>query len=135
MKNVTITLTRNQAKELTTVISHLVGCLQDRATKAHSGLLDEDWAFWHCIEKACATSLGFDAYCDPTSDLAQSILNQLEPEKRTPDEWQNILGITVLDPDGWDRKNFAVDWAKPLTQAEFQAKADMSTTTGRRNRL
>ena len=49
--------------------------------------------------------------------------------KRTPEEWQKILRVIVLDPDGWDRSaNFMADWAKPLTEEEFRAKSDMSTT-------
>ena len=44
-----------------------------------------------------------------------------------PNEWEIILGITVLDPDGWDRQNFAEDWGKPLSYDEFWAKAGMST--------
>lgn len=50
--------------------------------------------------------------------------------KRTPDEWQKILNIVVLDPDGWDRSNFSVDWVKPLTKQEFKDKASHSTTMG-----
>lgn len=134
MKNVTIELSREQAQELSTVITHLTGCLQYRAGLNKSGILDDDWAFWNEISKAISTSFGYEAFMDPTSDLAQSLLNQMEPVKRTPHEWEGILGITVLAPDGWDRKNFTADWAIPLTQAEFQAKADVSTTT-RRNRL
>lgn len=50
-----------------------------------------------------------------------------DSELRTPDEWQTVTGITVRDPDGWDRHNFAEDWAKPLTKMEFIRKAMMST--------
>lgn len=48
--------------------------------------------------------------------------------RRTPSEWETALGVIVLDPDGWDRRNFADDWVKPLTEAEFRAKASVSTT-------
>jgi len=48
-------------------------------------------------------------------------------EERTPDEWIAHTGIRILDPDGWDRSNFAEDWAKPLTLEEFKRKAAMST--------
>jgi len=41
--------------------------------------------------------------------------------------WERIMGITVIDPDGWDRKNLDADWAKPLTFDEFYDKATEST--------
>jgi hypothetical protein len=45
----------------------------------------------------------------------------------TPAEWEVILDVKVLDPDGWDRRNFREDWAKPLTRAEFRSKLFIST--------
>jgi len=51
--------------------------------------------------------------------------------KRTPAEWEQVTGIRILDPDGWDRKNFEVDWAIPLTEKEFIAKAFTSTIIDR----
>ena len=47
--------------------------------------------------------------------------------KLTPAEWEMILGITIIDPDGWNRKNLDADWAKPLTFDEFYDKATEST--------
>lgn len=47
--------------------------------------------------------------------------------KFAPYQWETILDIYILDPDGWDRQNFKEDWAKPLTMAEFRRKAMMST--------
>lgn len=54
----------------------------------------------------------------------------MSSERRTPDEWlqtEPFRDIIVLDPDGWDRKNFAADWARPLTEREFAEKVAMST--------
>jgi hypothetical protein len=48
-----------------------------------------------------------------------------------PETWCELLGIHILDPDGWDRKNFAEDWAKPLLFADFADKCNHSTTDGR----
>ena len=52
-------------------------------------------------------------------------------EQKTPSEWlkDERFGycILVLDPDGWDRKNFAEDWARPLTEEEMHGKVMMST--------
>lgn len=47
--------------------------------------------------------------------------------KAQPSEWERILGICVLDPDGWDRKNPA-DWNTPITLNDFLDKCDESTT-------
>ena len=76
MKNVTVELTSDQARELCTVITSLTGNLQHRAAMDKSGILDDDWRFWNEITKAISTSFGYEAYMDPTSDLAQSLLNQ-----------------------------------------------------------
>lgn len=50
---------------------------------------------------------------------------------KTPAEWASYLDVVILDPDGWDRSDFAVDWARPLTEAEFRLKAALSTTNMR----
>ena len=51
-------------------------------------------------------------------------------ERKTPDEWlktEYFAGIQVLDPDGWDRKNFTEDWVRPLTLQEMNDKVVRST--------
>lgn len=49
--------------------------------------------------------------------------------KFTPSTWQRILGFSVLDPDGWDRRanKFDMDWQEPLSFDQFMDKADQST--------
>lgn len=47
---------------------------------------------------------------------------------RTSQEWADLLGVEVLDPDGWDRRNFRESWAEPITRAEFGRRAAISTT-------
>jgi hypothetical protein len=47
-------------------------------------------------------------------------------KKRLPSEWEQLIGIEVIDPDGWDRKN-PHHWEIPLTAAEFLDKCDSST--------
>lgn len=51
----------------------------------------------------------------------------MSTEKKTPNEWMAVTGIEIMDPDGWDRRNFDADWEIPLTRDEFLGKAFMST--------
>jgi len=51
-------------------------------------------------------------------------------ERRTPDNWlkdPQFHGLTISDPDGWDRQNFTIDWAKPLTRKEMWEKVNLSS--------
>ena len=47
--------------------------------------------------------------------------------KRSPDKWGKLLNILIIDPDGWNRSNYDVDWKKKLTLSEFIQKASNST--------
>lgn len=55
--------------------------------------------------------------------------------RKLPEEWCKETGITVHDPDGWDRRNFEEDWNKPITWEEFRYKVAMSTITDPRSAL
>ena len=46
----------------------------------------------------------------------------------SPVVWCALLGIEVLDPDGWDRSDFEASWARRITEAEFRERAAISTT-------
>ena len=47
---------------------------------------------------------------------------------RTSEEWAVQLGADVLDPDGWDRKNFIFSWhEEPITREEFDRRYLRST--------
>lgn len=49
-------------------------------------------------------------------------------DKKLPSDWERILGIIVMDPDGWDRQgDFEKDWFTPITKEEFMRKAAQST--------
>lgn len=53
-------------------------------------------------------------------------------EKKTPDEWlqePDFEGIVVMDPDGWDRKNYEESWAEPITSLEMSKRLGTSTCT------
>lgn len=49
---------------------------------------------------------------------------------KSSDEWlkePKYAGITVLDPDGWDRSNYDVSWAEQISELEFNRRVGMST--------
>jgi len=54
-------------------------------------------------------------------------------EKKTPSEWEVIRKIRVLDPDGWDRQNFAESWSTPITEYDFWRRAAESTIENMRS--
>lgn len=50
--------------------------------------------------------------------------------KKKPDDWlktEEFKHITILDPDGWDRSNYDVDWNIPITREEMWNKTMMCT--------
>jgi hypothetical protein len=50
--------------------------------------------------------------------------------KLSAEEWlatDDYKGIQVLDPDGWDRKNYDVSWAEKITKNEFERRLVKST--------
>lgn len=55
-------------------------------------------------------------------------LGKVEPIKRTSEDWAAQLGAEVLDPDGWDRRNFIYSWHEELiTREEFDRRFMAST--------
>lgn len=48
-----------------------------------------------------------------------------KPEAKTPAEWSDIEGVTILDPDGWrkDRQ----PWETPITREDFLNRMAYST--------
>jgi hypothetical protein len=52
--------------------------------------------------------------------------------KKTSAEWNKFYDYLVLDPDGWDRKNFRRSWYKEkITNEEFMDRAMKSTISKR----
>lgn len=51
--------------------------------------------------------------------------------KKSSEEWAKELAakceIIVMDPDGWDRKNFVHSWAERITKEEFVKRVTVST--------
>ena len=46
---------------------------------------------------------------------------------RRSGEWVLLTGVTIADPDGWDRKDFQRSWNEPITRAEFARRVRRST--------
>lgn len=46
---------------------------------------------------------------------------------RNADEWCKILDVTIMDADGWDKKNFDESWAEKITRQEFVDRGFRST--------
>ena len=46
---------------------------------------------------------------------------------RSSQVWADLTGVVVLDPDGWDRSNFAASWSEPITLEEFRSRVYIST--------
>jgi hypothetical protein len=51
---------------------------------------------------------------------------------RSANDWlkqPQYAGITVMDPDGWDRRGgfFAASWAEEITEEEFEKRLSVST--------
>lgn len=46
-----------------------------------------------------------------------------------PEHWERVEGIRVIDPDGWQRDtgDWASEWARPVTHADFMRRCDEST--------
>ena len=44
----------------------------------------------------------------------------------TPDEWSAVLGVRVVDPDGWRGHN-GRDWTDPISLREFVKRCWPST--------
>lgn len=49
---------------------------------------------------------------------------------RSADEWlaqPEYEHKKILDPDGWDRRNFAESWNEKITRAEFERRLNECT--------
>ena len=62
----------------------------------------------------------------------------MEKELKTSEEWSNdpkYNDIKILDPDGWDRKNFDFSWSELITEMEFNIRLGTSTCSWPRSKL
>lgn len=66
-------------------------------------------------------------------DKGQEIIREIwglkkqTTDKRLPSEWERYTGVTVVDPDGWDRSNFDVSWNTPIDYNEWSDRSSKST--------
>lgn len=58
---------------------------------------------------------------------ANVFIDYFRKKKELPQMWERLLDILVMDPDGWDRRNFDIDWNKKLSLKDFLIKASEST--------
>ena len=48
--------------------------------------------------------------------------------KKTSKEWSEHFGCVVLDPDGWDRKNYEFSYyLEEISESEFRDRCAKST--------
>lgn len=58
-----------------------------------------------------------------------------EKEIKTSEQWIKNCEITVLNPDGWDRRNFNFSWyEEKITIEEFQRRLTTSTVQFRKDK-
>ena len=47
---------------------------------------------------------------------------------RTSEEWNQIFNIRIMDPDGWDRKNYDYSFKEEkISYEEFRMRVNRST--------
>lgn len=51
--------------------------------------------------------------------------------KLTPEHWEKLKGIVIVDPDGWRRDGYFL-WDNPITEEEFDRRAAESTIANRK---
>jgi hypothetical protein len=65
--NATISLTEEEAKVLSSLLSQITGKIQYKALKDPS--LDESWVFWHGISSKVSESIGFESFMEDSEHL------------------------------------------------------------------
>jgi hypothetical protein len=92
------------------------------------------WYFVLRIDEDPHAQAAARAYClsvqDDNPALAIELLDAIEsydPTLHSSAEWQIYYPYLILDPDGWDRKNYEKSWAEQITWKEFQNRAAKST--------
>jgi|2_EtaG_2_1085320.scaffolds.fasta_scaffold146909_1 hypothetical protein len=63
----------------------------------------------------------------------ENTMKRLITDKKTSAEWQALTPeIIVLDPDGWNRKNYNYSWnVERITEKEYNSRVSKSTCSWR----
>ena len=105
-----------------------------------SPMSPEAWYFVLRIDKdphARAAAMTYAASVGPENpklagELMDAIMAYQPDIKRVSRYWAEYYPFKILDPDGWDRKNYEHDWnIKAITWTEFLEKAMQSTCKGK----
>lgn len=60
--------------------------------------------------------------------LEEEMNKLFNSEKKSSEEWQKLYpDVYVIDPDGWDRKNFIESWQEPITLMEYERRLSLSS--------
>jgi hypothetical protein len=46
---------------------------------------------------------------------------------RLPAEWEIVDDVAIIDPDGWDRRNYDESWNTPIDYEEWKVRMWRST--------
>lgn len=78
---------------------------------------------------ACLNQPGARSHLTVPADRVTDVLVD-DPALKTPDEWCQITGTQIVDPDGW-RGASGRPFTDPINEAEFQRRLSVSTTNSR----
>jgi hypothetical protein len=82
------------------------------------------------VTAICSESLLLTAIAMRRDEKAKTVdvTPLLPPAYQKPQVWCDMIGVEVVDPDGWNRMDFDNDWNKPITIDVFAQKYSISTT-------
>lgn len=93
----------------------------------------EDWG-----RLAIAAHIAEMSLEDYLNQVLEAAVENPDQFRMKPQDWlahsSHFQGVTILDPDGWDRSNYEEDWARPLTLEEMRYKTERSTSSIQRAR-
>lgn len=83
MKNVTIVLTEEEAKELSSLLTRKCGMIQYQGTQENFNgrelseerreALNASWHFWHGMSQKVSSAFGFEAWMEPSAYASEEV--------------------------------------------------------------
>lgn len=74
-------------------------------------------------EESTATVLNIEHY-EKLKKIVSQFFETATRIMKTSEEWSKLYTHKILDPDGWDRKNFYYSWYKErISREEFEQRA------------